>query len=146
MNTCIQCLISIPEFNNYFKEGTYKNECKNSKKNFTACNAIREFIENYDKETGKYLKPPKSLYNVCHSFLAPNTQHDCQEFLRRLLSKIQEELNVNKKYTIPDKTTLSQHWKIYRENNPCFIDSLFTGLMKSTVICHKCKHQSGNIN
>jgi ubiquitin C-terminal hydrolase len=68
-----------------------------------------------------------------------------QEFLRRLLGKIQEELNVNKKYTIPDKITCNDYWKIYRENNPSFIDNMFTGLMRSSVICHKCKHQSGII-
>lgn len=81
MNTCMQCLISIPEFNSFFYEQNYKSESKNSKKNFSACNAIKDFIENYSSESDKYLKPPGSLYKVCHSFLEANTQHDCQVLL-----------------------------------------------------------------
>ena len=33
-------------------------------------------------------------------------------------------------------------WSIYREVNPSFIDSVFTGLMTSTVKCLKCSHCS----
>lgn len=139
----MQCLLSIPEFNHFFSEQTYKTESKNSKANFTACNAIKDLIENYSGISDKYLRPPGTLYKVCHSFLEANTQHDCQEFLRRLLGKIQEELNVNKKYKIPDKITYIDYWKIYREYNPSLIDNLFAGLMRSSVICHKCKYQSG---
>jgi len=78
MNTCMQCLLSIPELNYFFSEQTYKSESKNSKKNFTACNAIKDLIDVYSCESDKYLKSPGSIYKVCHSFLEPNTQHDCQ--------------------------------------------------------------------
>jgi ubiquitin C-terminal hydrolase len=141
----MQCLLSIPELNHFFSEQVYKVESKNTKKTFIACNAIKDLIDNYSGESDKYLRPPGSLYKVCHSFLEANTQHDCQEFLRRLLGKIQEELNLNKKYTIPDKINYIDYWKLYRDNNPSFVDNMFAGLMRSSVICHKCKHQSGKL-
>ncbi len=137
MNTCLQCLISLPELNYYFNNGLYKG-----KKNTICCNAFKEFIENYKNSSG-CLKACPSMYKMCHSFLEPNQQHDCQEFLRRFLSKIQEELNTNKKYTFPDKATQEKVWQIYKEFNPSFIDSLFTGLMRSSVICNKCGFKSG---
>lgn len=141
MNTCLQCLVSIPELNYYFSSMTYNKE-KLSKKSPTACNALKEFIDNYDVSSGS-LKAPASLYKVCHSFLEPNQQHDCQEFLRRFLSKIQEELNINKKYTFPEKTSYDKIWEMYRAYNPSFIDTLFSGLMRSSVICNKCGYKSG---
>ena len=138
MNTCLQCLVSLPELNHYFSSGLYKG-----KKSPVACNALREFIETYNN-AGKSLKACSSIYKICHSFLEPNQQHDCQEFLRRFLSKIQEELNTNKKYTFPDKAGYEKVWQIYREHNPSFIDTLFAGLMRSSVICNKCNYKSGN--
>ena len=140
MNTCMQCLLSIPELNHYFSSNKYAVE-KKTKKGTPTCNSMKEFIESYE-DCSSSLKTPSSLYKVCHSFLEPNQQHDCQEFLRRFLTKIQEELNYNKKYTFPDPTTFANAWSIYTEVNPSFIDSIFTGLMRSSVICNKCGHKS----
>lgn len=139
MNTCLQCLLSIPEFNNYFSEEIYTQD-KKSKKSGT-CNAVKELIEAYNSSSSS-LKAPNSIYKVCHSFLEPNQQHDCQEFLRRFLSSLQEELNYNKKYNFPDKSTFDKAWQIYRDINPGFIDTLFSGLMRSSVICNKCGYRS----
>jgi ubiquitin C-terminal hydrolase len=140
MNTCIQCLVSIPELNHYFASNKFSVD-KKSKKGTPNCSALREFIDSYE-DSSSTLKAPASLYKSCHSFLEPNQQHDCQEFLRRFLTKIQEELNYNKKYTIPDKINFEKAWSIYRESNPSFIDSIFTGLMRSSVICNKCGNKS----
>jgi hypothetical protein len=57
---------------------------------------------------------------------------------------LQEEICGVKKYMIPDKITFKQAWEIYKENNPSIIDSLFSGLMRSSVICNKCGAKSGN--
>ena len=140
MNTCLQCLASIPELNFYFASSLYAKE-KKSKKDPVASTALKEFISSYDSSSGSF-KAPTSLYKVCHSFLPANTQHDCQEFLRRFLSKVQEELNYDKKYTVPDKAGLETAWNIYRGVNPSFVDSLFTGLMRSSVICNLCDYKS----
>ena len=140
MNTCLQCLSSIPELNHYFLIGKYAKE-KKSKKATHACNAYNEFLKIYKNEDSCF-RPPKSIYSTCHSFLQPHQQHDCQEFLRRFLGAIQDELNKNQKYTFPDNITLEKAWKIYRDVNPSFIDSVFTGLMRSSVKCCKCGHPS----
>jgi ubiquitin C-terminal hydrolase len=140
MNSCLQCLLSIPEINFYFSNSRYEynNITKISQ---IACEAFKEIIFHY-KKSNKSLKAPSSIFRICHSFLAPNEQHDCQEFLRRFLSKIQEELNLNKKYSFPEKTNYKKIWEIYKENNPSIIDNLFCGLMRSSVICNKCKGKS----
>ena len=139
LNTCLQCLLSIPELTYYFNEKLYLQEKK--KKGLSACEAMNSFISTYNESDYK-IKPPANMYKLCHSFLQANEQHDCQEFLRRLLMSIQDELCVNNKYNFPENASLEKVWLIYREKYPSFIDSLFTGLIKSTVICHECKYQS----
>ena len=141
MNTCMQCLLSIPEFNHYFINKTYNAEKTSSKKS-TSCEALKDFIESYSSSSGS-IRPTSGLYDICHSFLRPREQHDCQEFLRRLLAKIQEELNGLKKYSVPDQCYFLKAWKIYKDNNPTMIDTIFSGLLRSSVICQKCNHQSG---
>jgi len=140
MNTCMQCLVSIPELNSYFLTRTYKLDIKNNK-DISGCEALFEFIMAYSTAERR-IKPPRSLYSVCHSFLEPQRQHDCQEFLRRFLSKLQEELNIKRKYTFPDKISHEKAWSIYREINPSIIDSLFTGLIRSSVYCNRCLFRS----
>ena len=136
MNTCLQCLSSIPELNSYFYNKKYEKE-KKSKKKLKACESYNEFLLLYKEK--KIIKPPKSIYITCHSFLESGRQHDCQEFLRRFLGRIQDELNYDKKYRFPDNINMEDAWNIYRNVNPSFVDSVFTGLITSTVKCLKCK-------
>ena len=37
---------------------------------------------------------------------------------------------------------MEERWVMYRKVNNSFIDSIFTGLMRSTVQCKKCKYKS----
>ena len=141
MNTCLQCLSSIPELNYYFFNKKYEKEKKTKKKKLKACNAYYDFIISY-ADDNEIIRPPHSIYSTCHSFLENGRQHDCQEFLRRFLGRIQDELNYNKKYRFEDNISMEDAWNIYREVNPSFIDSVFTGLMTSTVKCLKCSHCS----
>lgn len=140
MNTGMQCLASIPELNYYFLNQSYKNITKT--KNLDYCKSLYEFMESY-KNLGSSLKAPNSLYNACHSILQPNRQHDCQEFLRRFLGKIQDEINGKTKYNFEGAKNFLAAWNIYIEKNFSIIDYLFTGMFKSCVICKKCKHSSG---
>lgn len=138
----MQCLLSIPELNFYFSNSLYKKDKIKSTKS-KSCDAFSEFIDLYFNNTDTSLKPNNSLYKVCHSFLEAGQQHDCQEYLRRYLTSIQEEICGTKKYTIPDKIKCKQAWDIYKENNFSIIDSLFSGLMRSSVTCNKCGAKSG---
>jgi ubiquitin C-terminal hydrolase len=75
MNTCLQCLVSIPELNYYFEKKKYKKE-KLSNKSLIACEAMKEFVEIYNTSTTSSFTAPSSMYDVCHSFLPKNQQHD----------------------------------------------------------------------
>ena len=88
------------------------------------------------------LEAYKPLYSICHSFLTPNTQHDAQEFIRRLLGKLQDEINSNKKYVFPDEVSVSKAWRIYRDANESSIDGMLAGMICSTVTCKKCHYNS----
>jgi ubiquitin C-terminal hydrolase len=68
--------------------------------------------------------------------------HDCQEFFVCFLEALQEELNNKEKLNIPEKASMEQKWIIYRKVNNSFIDSIFTGLMRSCVQCKKCNFKS----
>ncbi|MCQ2817554.1 MAG: ubiquitin carboxyl-terminal hydrolase [archaeon] len=137
MNTCLQCIISIPELNYYLTTGKYKNEAKYSPK---YCEKLAEFIKDY-KEAEDTLNPRK-IIKVCNSLLPSGEQHDCHEFLCRLIGKIQEELNQKKKYTFPDGVNLKKAWTIYNEVNSSFVDKILTGMLRSSVTCCKCRHES----
>ena len=141
MNTCLQCLCSIPELNYYFKTEQYTIEKRNNSKKTNACAAYRELILQYIANDDSF-QPPNSLYRKCHDLLEPNQQHDCQEFLRRFLGAMTDELNKNKIYKFEDNITMEKAWSTYRAINASFIDSVFTGLMRSSVICSKCGHAS----
>ena len=145
MNTCLQCLLSIPELNYYFISNAYLNDMRNPKRSSPSslrnCNSYKQLITAYQSHSS-YFFPPKCIYTTCHSFLPSHHQHDCQEFLRRLLGSIQDELNITHKYTFPDNITMTQAWTMYRSVNASFVDALFSGLMRSSVTCCKCKHTS----
>ena len=42
------------------------------------------------------------------------------------------------------ETDIDKLWMNYRNNNNSFIDGLFTGLIRSTVICNSCKNETYN--
>ena len=75
MNACLQCLISIPELNHYFVKKLYKAE-KKSKKSNAACDAMHDFITSYNNCSKSSMMAVDSIYDICHSFLPPNQQHD----------------------------------------------------------------------
>jgi ubiquitin C-terminal hydrolase len=80
--------------------------------------------------------------------------HDSQEFFVCFLEAMQEELNpshknkkknenkIEKIKKIEKEIKMEDKWNEYRIKNNSFIDSLFTGLMRSTVECKSCKHRS----
>ena len=68
--------------------------------------------------------------------------HDCQEFFVCFLEALQDELNSKEKYNIPENSSMQLRWILYRQSNNSFIDSVFTGLMRSTVQCKQCHYKS----
>ena len=90
----------------------------------------------------RYISIHKQLFRICNNLLGGMRMHDSQEFFVCFLDEIQKELNSNEKCIIPEKASMEERWIIYRKINNSFIDSIFTGLMRSTVQCKKCKYKS----
>jgi hypothetical protein len=139
----LQTLISIPEVNYYFlsKSYTNKNESDENESDTPICDVYYFFIKQY-LFGKKYMQIPRDLKIICNRLLGGMRMHDCQEFFVCFLESLQEELNTKKKTNIPENLTMEQKWILYRKVNYSFIDSVFTGLMRSTVQCKKCDHKS----
>ena len=143
MNTAFQCLLSIPELSYHFSSSNYSS----TKKNHPICDSFKDLIISYSSSKSKnsiYL--PKSIYQTSSSLLSLNYQQDSQEFLRRFLGGIQDELNNSKKYVFPENISMNSAWNIYRSNNNSFIDSIFSGLIRSQIKCFKCKNISNTFD
>ncbi len=75
MNSALQCLLSISEFNFYFANQLYKSE-KKSKKSSEACEAVYELIHSYNNCSKTSMMACRTMYTVCYRLLPKNTQHD----------------------------------------------------------------------
>lgn len=148
MNCCLQILLSIPELNYFFLYKKYKQDLNHKT---LICDDYSDFISLYQyfknrNETQMDLTP--SIIDICDSLVPKGIMHDCEEFLHLFLKSIQEELNHNykNKYyeNILDDKDIEKRWKIYREANSSFADTIFTGYIRSTVICNKCNNSSYN--
>ena len=140
----LQALLSIPELNFYFLSKLYITKSLNKSKyeNQTIlCDIFHDFIKSYLLGK-KYIEIPRGLKRKCIELLGGMRMHDCQEFLVCFLEALQEELNTKEKYNIPENASMQLKWIIYRRANSSFIDSIFTGLMRSTVQCKKCNYKS----
>jgi hypothetical protein len=139
----LQTLLSIPELNYYFLCEFFlgNNKDERNENDMTTCIAFHNFIKSY--LMGKrYISIHKQLFRICNNLLGGMRMHDSQEFLVCFLDAIQKELNSNEKCNIPENASMEERWVMYRKVNNSFIDSIFTGLMRSTVQCKKCKYKS----
>ena len=144
----LQALLSIPELNYFFLSESYTNknnklikEKENNGQDTPICDSFNDFIKQYSVGK-KYIQIPRTLRIICNQLLGGMRMHDCQEFFVCFLEALQDELNKKEKINIPENLTMEKKWIIYRKVNYSFIDSIFTGLMRSTVQCKKCKNKS----
>ena len=148
MISCLQILLSIPELNYYFLHKKYKN----SEQKTLICDDFSDFISLYkysEKNHETKIDLPSSIYEISNTFLQRGVMNDCQEFFILFLKSIQEELNlksnIQNHINYRDKgNDIEKIWMKYRKENYSFVDGLFTGLMRSTVICDKCNGKSYN--
>ena len=145
----LQVLLSIPELNFYFLSKLYlpkdkkNNMSKYARKenNTKICDAFHDFIQLYLLGRDA-IEIPLELKRICIKLLGGMRMHDCQEFFVCFLEALQDELNTKEKYNIPENSSIQLRWITYRKSNNSFIDSIFTGLMRSTVQCKKCECKS----
>ena len=164
MISILQSLISIPELNFFFLSkiylisDLYNNENnenldeENLEDNYPICKSYQTFIKIYLLSKKNYIQIPRNLFRICNKLLGGMRMHDSQEFFVCFLEAMQQELNPqnknkNKKIEKNKKeeevaNKMEEKWVEYRKKNNSFIDSLFTGLMRSTVECKSCKHRS----
>lgn len=149
MNCCLQILLSIPEINYFFLNKKYK---LNQNHKTLICDDFSDFISLYKyfvKNNTRQMDLPPSMFDMCNTLVPKGVMNDCEEFLFLLLKSIEEELNLNNKYKNyengnNDFNDIQKRWYLYREVNSSFIDSIFTGYIRSTVICNKCNKASFN--
>jgi ubiquitin C-terminal hydrolase len=146
MNCCLQILLSIPELNYFFLYKKYKESEDNKA---LICDDYSNFIAlyaHYQKNNQSYMELPRTMFDISNSLVQKGLMNDCEEFLFQFLKSMQEELNIkNKLYrTVNEDESVQKKWYIYREVNSSFIDSIFTGYIRSTVICNKCNNSSFN--
>ena len=143
----LQSLLSIPELNYFFLSKLYESKKKRKSKNnryenkTKICDAFHDFISSYLLGR-KVIEIPRELKIICIDLLGGMRMHDCQEFFVCFLEALQDELNSKEKYNIPENSSMQLRWILYRQSNNSFIDSVFTGLMRSTVQCKQCHYKS----
>ena len=144
MISCLQVLLSIPEMNYYFLHKKYKKKEQKT----LICDDFSDFISLYQyfQKNKKQMDLPPSIYSICHSFLQKGIMQDSEEFFNLFLKSLKDELNpkiINKNNNSDiTKNNMENIWINYRKENCSFIDSLFNGLLRSTIICDKCHNES----
>ena len=148
MISCFQVLLSIPELNYFF---LYKKYKKSGQKTLI-CDDYSELVSLYyyfQKNNKTPIDPPSSIYDICFSLLPKGVMNDTEEFFILFLKSIQEELKLNSNdknpnINISNKNDIENLWIDYRKRNNSFIDGLFTGILRSTVICNSCNNETYN--
>ena len=146
MNCCLQILLSIPELNYFFLYKKYKESEDNKA---LICDDYSNFIAlyaHYEKNKQSYMELPRTMFDISNTLVQKGLMNDCEEFLFQFLKSMQEELNIKNKFyrSANEDDNIQKRWLLYREVNSSFIDSLFTGFIRSTVICNKCNNSSFN--
>ena len=148
MISCFQVLLSIPELNYFFLFKKFKTLTKKT----LICDDYSDFISLYhyfQKNHKTHMNLPPSTYEICHSLLPKGVMNDSEEFFILFLKSIEEELKIkcnskNENNNNTSKNDIENLWMEYRKNNSSFIDGLFTGLIRSTVICNLCNNETYN--
>ena len=129
LNSVLQCLMNITPFCESLQQ-SYK--LKGGK----WTRGYRE-IANY-KPNQVY--SAKSMKKLAGSYLDPDEQHDAHEFLRHMLSCMQDEVNTlpTKKHKELNFPNSEAAWAYYQKYHYSCIDQTFAGQIESKVYCKSC--------
>ena len=153
MNSSIACLSNCIELTTYFLTKKYKEDInKNNKEGLGGklANAWYELLQEYwmtQTTTGNPSNVKAQVAKKVKKFSGFN-QQDSNEFITEFLSILSEDLNKNdtKKYVElkekgekeSDLECAIRFWKVYLERNDSIITDIFSGLLKSELICNNC--------
>ncbi|KAM3136132.1 hypothetical protein pb186bvf_011754 [Paramecium bursaria] len=153
LNSALQCVINTPQFNDSFLNDSIRNQIQ-PKHKYVALNYWNLLKKMRNQGQGGSENPQQlkqSLSNVCNKFRG-GRQEDSQEFLRQLLTSLNEDLQ---RVTKPSpyrelqadikKNTLQEisdnWWNYFKGRDDSLVQDYFTGQIINKVIC-QCNHQS----
>lgn len=165
MNSALQCLLHVPELNDYFFYNVYQKELNLD--NPLGCHGnIASSFGNLLKlafepnATTSFVTPRefKSMIGRYSSMFSGYMQQDSQEFLSWLLDSIHEDLNRIHVKPYCEKPELlddddpsdpivlahlaAKCWDQHKLRNDSVIVDLFTGMYQSTLVCPTCNKTS----
>jgi ubiquitin C-terminal hydrolase len=155
MNTSLQCILHCESFILRFLEIYEIQSSKNIRKT-PVSTSLYKLIESYSKAPDKSAISPEDLKNAMskkHKIYSGYSQQDSQEFIRKLLDEISQELNLvteKKPYRLlnpndeqENKIELSSEYdKIFRDRENSIIVDTFYGQSISIFKCLFCKYES----
>ncbi|CDO92811.1 unnamed protein product [Kluyveromyces dobzhanskii CBS 2104] len=163
MNSALQCLLHVPELNEYFLYKGYEAEINVDNplghKGHVAHafgHLLQSLFGSTYKKKASFLAPRnfKSIIGHYNHLFAGFGQQDSQEFLAFLLDGLHEDLNrvIEKPYVQKPELANDCHlddteqvielasktWSYIKQRNDSIIMDLFVGLYKSTLVCPNC--------
>ena len=157
MNSSIACLSNCSELTAYFLTGKYKHDI--NKKNklglqgklATAWHGLLEDYWNSKSRTGNPSDVKSTVAKKVKKF-GGFGQQDSNEFMTEFLSILNEDLNKSEKKDYieikgkgKDETELEcaqRFWNLHLKRNDSIVTDLFSGLLKSDVVCGECGYDN----
>jgi len=142
MNATLQCLASFRGFLEYFLKGKFSTH---SSSRMAVSQAFFYALHGMFKESPKAVAVAEDLQRCVARRFRPHEQYDAHEFVRYMLSKMQDELNTvsrRDRLKYRDNMTQEEAWEVYTHNNNSKVDDLFAGQLRSSVVCSRCHHVS----
>jgi ubiquitin C-terminal hydrolase len=136
MNACVQGLLGINSLVDYTrKQGYTKVGATKTQKFWRAFNEIVTC-----QGTSKFT--PKQLRKISSLTFSMDEQHDSHEFMRFVLSGMQDEINLTRPKKQIEFKDSNSAWEHYKKYHSSIIDELFAGQLVSRVTCKNCSHIS----
>ena len=157
MNSSIACLSNCSELTKYFLTGQFKQNINKKNKlglGGKLANAWGNLLENYWNTNTNAGNPSKIKDLVAKKVkkFSGHNQQDSNEFMTEFLALLNEDLNKTTKKNYKelkekgkDESELDcavRFWVNHRARNESIITDLFSGLLKSVVICSKCGYNN----
>ena len=154
MNSSIACLSNCSELTAYFLTGKFKQSInKKNKQGLQGklANAWYDLLKDYWEKKTRAGNPSTVKSTVAKKVkkFGGFGQQDSNEFMTEFLSLLNEDLNKSDKKEYrelkekgKDESELDcakRFWNLHLERNDSIITDLFSGLLKSDVVCSQCE-------
>ena len=157
MNSSIACLSNCTELTTYFLSGKYKQNINKRNKlglGGKLAKAWHDLLEEY-WNSGEHTGNPSHVKSVVAKKIKKFSgfnQQDSNEFMTEFLSLLSEDLNKTEKKSYkelkeksPNESELEcakRFWEMHIRRNDSIITDLFSGLLKSEVVCSQCRYNN----